>query len=140
MNDRSIAIAKLIMKQLDSAEDGKSSQAISDTVSREMINLAFQNILQREASEQEQQRLVSYGSRMIQYHHQKDAVIKEYPTQITRSLVEEFTGRPFEYEEILPVFENYEQDTKAHQVSEQVRALADICLILFNTNEFIYVE
>ena len=140
MNDRSIAIAKLIMKQLNSAEDGKSSQAISATVSREMINLAFQNILQREASEQEQQRLVSYGSRMIQYHHQKDAVIKEYPTQITRSLVEEFTGRPFEYEEILPVFENYEQDTKAHQVSEQVRALADICLILFNTNEFIYVE
>lgn len=62
-----------------------------------------------------------------------------YPTQITRSLVEEFSGRPFEYEEILPVFENYNPDTKASDVDAETRALADLCLMLFNSNEFVYV-
>lgn len=140
MNDRSIAIAKRILIDLNSEDRTKPTEAVSGTISGEMINLAFQRILQREASEEEQQRLVQYGSRMMQHHLQQEAVTSEYPTKITRSLVEEFSGRPFEYEEILPVFENYQHDTKASQVSEQVRALADICLILFNTNEFIYVE
>lgn len=140
MNDRSIAIAERILIELNAEERAKPTESVSGTISGEMISLAFQLILQREATEEEQQRLGSYGSRMVQHHLQQEAVTSEYPTKITRSLVEEFSGRPFEYEEILPVFENYQHDTKASQVSERVRALADICLILFNTNEFIYVE
>ena len=65
---------------------------------------------------------------------------REYPTQITRSLVEEFSGQIFEYEEILPVFDDYQPDLKAADVdARQTRALADVCLLLFNTNEFSYV-
>ena len=63
----------------------------------------------------------------------------KYPTAITRSLVEELTGQPFEYEEILPVFENYVRDKKPADVSANTRALADLCLLLFNSNEFFYV-
>ena len=62
-----------------------------------------------------------------------------YPTSITRSLVEELTGQPFEYEEILPVFENYVADKRSEDVSVNTRALADLCLLLFNSNEFIYI-
>ena len=62
-----------------------------------------------------------------------------YPTRITRSLVEEFSGKTFEYDEILPVFENYQADVKPDEVGAEGRALADLCLLLFNTNEFIYV-
>ena len=46
----------------------------------------------------------------------------------------------FEYQEILPVFENYIADKKAADVSAETRALADVCLLLLNANELIYVN
>lgn len=62
-----------------------------------------------------------------------------YPTRITRSLVEEFTGEPFEYEEWLPVYEDYVPDPQAWELQPETLALADLCLLLFNSNEFAYV-
>lgn len=53
--------------------------------------------------------------------------------------MEEFSGETFEYQEILPIFEDYTPDTKAADVSAETRALADLCLALFNSNEFVYV-
>jgi hypothetical protein len=54
--------------------------------------------------------------------------------------VEEFSGRRFEYREILPKFENYEADLGMHEVSKHCRSLADVCLLLMNTNEFLFVD
>ena len=62
-----------------------------------------------------------------------------YPTHVVRSLVEEFTGDAFEFEEILPVFEDYVPDAKPADVTPETRALADLALLLFNSNEFVYV-
>ena len=76
---------------------------------------------------------------MEKHHIEHKPDRPEYPTSITRSLVEEATGLPFEYEEILPAFENYQADKKSHEVDPKTRALADLCLVLFNTNEFMYV-
>ena len=76
---------------------------------------------------------------MTSYHEDKKPEPVEYPTSITRSLVEENTGDTFEYEEILPVFKDYQYDKKADQIRQDTRALSDLCLVLFNTNEFIYV-
>ena len=45
----------------------------------------------------------------------------------------------FEYKEILPVFEDYQKDKKAHELSPKTRALSDLCLVLFNSNEYMYV-
>ena len=64
---------------------------------------------------------------------------KSYPTRITRSLVEEFTGEPFQYEEWLPVYEDYVPDLQASELQPSTLALADLCLLLFNSNEFAYV-
>ena len=73
------------------------------------------------------------------YHHSSKPEPQEYPTSITRSLVEENTGDTFEYKEILPVFEDYQKDKKAHELSPKTRALSDLCLVLFNSNEYMYV-
>jgi hypothetical protein len=54
--------------------------------------------------------------------------------------VEEFSGKPFEYTEILPRFENYQADASAADVAAETRALADLCLLLLNTNEFIFIR
>ena len=61
------------------------------------------------------------------------------PKEVTRSLVEEFTGEPFEFIEKLNVYEDYQPDAKPSSVAAEVRALADVCLLLFNANEFMYV-
>ena len=72
---------------------------------------------------------------------ERESKAKEpYPIEISRSLVEEFSGRRFEYQEILPKFENYEADLGMHEVSKHCRSLADVCLLLMNTNEFLFVD
>mgnify|MGYP004362865653 FL=1 len=80
-----------------------------------------------------------YARDMRDYHRRQKVEAQPYPNRITRSLVEEFSGKPFSYEEILPVFENYVADPKPADVPPVVRALADLSLLLFNTNEFLYV-
>ena len=102
--------------------------------------MRFALTLARHASSDEIKRLTQYVLDMRQYHAETNPAKPSYPTTITRSLVEEFSGQPFEYTEILPVFERYQPDTKAGEVAVQTRALADLCLLLFNTNEFMYVE
>ncbi|MDF1752131.1 MAG: PSD1 and planctomycete cytochrome C domain-containing protein [Verrucomicrobiales bacterium] len=121
---RSIAFARRVEQEADTIEDQV----------RRAIVLSFS----RNPSEAEQTKLVDYVTAMIAYHREVEPEKKVYPTQITRSLVEEFTGEPFEYEEILPAFRNYTPDHSAAEVSPQTRALADLCLLLFNSNEFVF--
>ncbi len=80
-----------------------------------------------------------YVTAMEAHHRAISPRAVPYPTRITRSLVEELTGAPFEYEEWLPVYENYQPDTQPWEVGPSTRALADFCLLLFNSNEFAYV-
>ena len=103
------------------------------------ITKAFEFALGRKPNRKEMNRRLDYGEDMRVYHEQFEPEPVEYPTQITRSLVEEFSGKPFEYNEILPAFEDYTPDKKATDVGPETRALADLCLVLFNSHEFVYV-
>lgn len=105
----------------------------------EQVRRALQLAFGRLPTAREAKQLTAYVEEMQAYHEGVEAEKKSYPTRITRSLVEEFTGKPFEYEEILPVFEDYEADKQGADVSANTRALADLCLLLFNSNEFVYV-
>ncbi len=125
MTDRSIAFAL----RLEREASGLPAR----------IERAFQLALGRSPSETESERLKRYVLEMASYHQDNSPNRVEYPTKIVRSLVEEFSGKPFEYDEILPVFEDYDPDPKAADVSAETRALADLCLLLFNSNEFVYV-
>ena len=125
MTDRSIALALRIKNE----EVSLAGQ----------IEMAFQLILGRSPDSTEQKRLQRYVNDMKFYHREQAAPRGSYPTKITRSLVEEFSGKTFSYEEILPVYEDYTPDRKPGDVSPVVRALADLALLLFNSNEFLYV-
>ena len=126
VTDRSIALALRLQKEKESLPS--------------QIDRAFRLSLGRHATDGERDRLVKYAREMQAYHESNQPDSPNYPSEITRSLVEEFSGKVFEYKEILPVFENYQSDKKACDVSAETRALADVCLLLFNTNEFMYVE
>ncbi len=126
MTDRSIAFA---LRLQDEADDPDAQ-----------VNRAFQLAFGRDADPDERRRLAAYLSDMVAYHRQTPAEPVTYPTEITRSLVEEFSGDVFEYQEVLPVFEHYTADVKPADVPPETRALADLCLLLLNTNEFLYIN
>ncbi|MCZ6673429.1 MAG: DUF1553 domain-containing protein, partial [Verrucomicrobia bacterium] len=123
VTDRSIAFAQRLENE---------TKRLKSQVSR-----AFELALGRKPSRKEQNRIIDYLEDMQVYHQRFEPKPFEYTTEITRSLVEEFSGKPFEYNEILPVFEDYIPDAKASDVSPDTRA--DLCLVLFNSHEFVYV-
>ena len=128
MTDRSIAFAL----RLESESEELQKQ----------IDQAFRLALGRPASEKEKQRLSVYVEAMRQYHAKSHPPKVTYPTKITRSLVEEFSGEPFQYTEILPgVFQTISSRHKARGSFLQPRGRwRNLCLLLLNTNEFLYVE
>lgn len=125
MSDRSIAMALRIKKEAETL--------------KLQIKKAVQHIFGRVPNQNELKRLQKYVIEMQQYHKDHEPIKKEYPVSIVRSLVEELSGKPFAYEEILPNYEKYTADKKASDVTPTIRALADMCLLLFNANEFIYL-
>ena len=123
--DRSMAFARRLQQERDSVDL--------------QIKRAYWLAFGRDPAKSELVRLKKYVSDMEQYHLQVQPEAVNYPTEITRTLVEEFTGEPFDYIEKLPVFEKYTADLKASDVSAQTRALADLCLLIFNSSEFMYL-
>jgi hypothetical protein len=76
---------------------------------------------------------------MTEYHRDCQPQPIPPPRVIVRELVEEMTGTKVRWEERLDVYENYVQDLKPWDVGPETRALADLCLVLLNANEFLYV-
>ncbi len=126
VRDRGIALAKLIVEEFPANLRQQTSRAI-------------QSIWNRQPTEKELSEALAYVEEMITYHQENRPVNISYPTQIKRKMFEEMTGEPFEYVEQLDIYKNYEPDTKDIDVSPQTRGLADLAVVLFNSNEFIYV-
>lgn len=70
---------------------------------------------------------------------QLDFKPRQYPTEVVRHASEENTGEPFTFTERLFAYEDYVHDLQLHEVDAKTRALADICLAVFNSNEFVFV-
>jgi hypothetical protein len=126
MTDRSIAFALRVQKERPSDEAAWIRRA---------VQLAYGRV----PTAREQKSLLAYLKKMQAYHVEHKPKTIKFPTQVTRSLVEELTGKPFEFIEKLNVFEDYVPDAKPWTVSSDARALADACLLLLNSNEFLYV-
>jgi hypothetical protein len=72
------------------------------------------------------------------YYQQHPALPEPAPKPLVRSITSELTGTPVQVEEDqVPV--DYQSDLQPSQASPHVRALADVALALFNSNEFAYV-
>lgn len=125
MTDRSIAFALRLQEE---AKDLGGQ-----------LQRGFELAFGRAPTDLESQKMKDYVLEMQAYHKDKNPEERVYPTEIEQSLVEEFSGAPFTYTEILPVFKNYVRDKQASDVGPETRALADFCLLLFNSNEFVYL-
>jgi hypothetical protein len=59
--------------------------------------------------------------------------------EVRRDAVEENTGEKFSFSEKLHAYADFVPDLQPADVDARTRALADVCLVLLNANEFAYV-
>jgi hypothetical protein len=61
------------------------------------------------------------------------------PLEVRREAVEENTGEKFSFQEKLPAYADFVPDLQPSDCDARTRALAEVCLVLLNSNEFAYV-
>jgi hypothetical protein len=93
----------------------------------------------RKPSGADQKLYLAHWEKMEKRHQGLTFEPKVFPKEVTRSAVHELTGRSFEFTERLFGFDNYVPDAGMGDVDATTRALAEVCLVVFNSNEFIYV-
>ena len=111
-----------------------------ETSDQQRIVTAYHLAYGKKPSAVETELLMTHLQNMTAYHLQNDRpepII--FPSHVARSGISEFTGVTYEFEERLPTYENYHYDPQPSEQSPETLALADVCLLLFNSNQFAYV-
>ncbi len=103
------------------------------------IRLIYQQMFSRSASDEDIQRCLSHWQRMESLLPRTADPYQAPASEIVREAVEENTGEKFTFVERLYALDDFEPDLQPNAVSLQTRALADVCLVLMNSNEFVYV-
>lgn len=129
----------------NSRSSHKRSLAMAARLTRErdtlqaQIERAFRLAFGRRPSEAEIKRSAEHVKELTAWHREHEPPETEPPQTIVRTMVEEMTGLTFRWEEQLDIYQNYVPDRQPSQVDARTRALADFCLVLLNSNEFVYV-
>jgi hypothetical protein len=123
--DRAIALACRLQREAD----GEEAQ----------ITAAFQISLGRSPAAEELALCREHVQRLVPHHRDHPPAADPLPRYVIRQMVEEMTGLKFYWVEELDVYQDFVPDVKAWDVDAKTRALADLCLVLLNSNEFMYV-
>lgn len=123
--DRALAFADRLMKVGGERE--------------ELVNLAFREAYGRPASADEVAACLAHWEEMEEVQSGLHPQPKTFPTEVVRTANDENTGKVFSFTEKLFVYEDYVPDLQPSEVDAETRALADLCLVLFNSNEFVYL-
>jgi len=102
---------------------------------------AFQLAYQRQPTVDEMKVCDAHIAKALAHHRANEPVKVEPPKYVIRQMVEEMTGLDFWWVEDLDIYSSnaYVPDLKPWDVKPHTRALAELCLVLFNSNEFVYV-
>jgi len=122
---RALALALRLEEERDDA-DGR-------------IERAFELLFTRAPSETELAACREHIAKMTEHHRNNPPPKRELPTTVAREMVDEQTGKLFKWEEKLHWLLDYERDPAPWEVPAQTRGLAELCLVLLNSNEFVYV-
>jgi mono/diheme cytochrome c family protein len=106
----------------------------------ETIVRGFQLALGRLPTEAEKTACLAHWTRMTDRHRGLTLAKPARPSAITRDAVEENTGEKFSFTETLPSAADFVPDLHPADVRPEVRGLMEVCLVLFNTNEFAYLD
>ena len=108
---------------------------------KQQVQLAFQLTYQRFPNEDELKMCFEHLKIFTDQHKSNPQEEIEKPNYVIRRMVEEMTGLAFWWVEDLDVYAGgeYKPDLKPWDVGIETLAMGDLCLVLFNSNEFVYV-
>jgi mono/diheme cytochrome c family protein len=113
-----------------------AGQASSAT---QAIDRAFVLCFGRQPTGEERSLALEHWARMTARHEKLTFASPQRATEVVREAVEENTGEKFAFVERLNVMADFVPDLAPHDVDARTRGLAEVCLVLLNANEFIYV-
>ncbi len=116
----------------------KRLEGMSDDVDGR-IRAAFGLVYGRPPSDKELAACRAHLEKMTAHHREHPPARRELPTVVEREMIDEQTGKPFRWQEKLHWLLDYERDQMPWEVTPQTRGLAELCLVLLNSNEFVYV-
>ena len=122
---RALALAIRVMKE---AGDDEAA-----------INKCFELVVGRTPKPSEYLACIEHWRNCESTQSVSPAAATRPPLEVRREAVEENTGEKFSFVETLHAYADYVPDLQAADVTAHTRALANVCLALFNTNEFAYV-
>jgi len=103
------------------------------------IERAFQLALGRPPSNEEKELVGQHLSEMTRYYKQNPPPARQERPPAELSITSELTGENVRFKAAPPPWK-YENNLSANEVSAETRALADVALVLFNSNEFAYMH
>lgn len=124
---RSLALANKLLK------------SNTDATEQHILSSVFAKVLGREPSPEEVAACQAHWDKMSERHQSIDIKPEEIPLEVKREAVEENTGEKFTFVEPLEFYQDFVPDLQASDVDARTRALAEVCLVLLNSNEFAYV-
>jgi hypothetical protein len=106
----------------------------------EHVTAAFERVYGRGPSRDELQKSVSHVQKLLAHHRANRPQPTTLPRTVARQMVEEMTGEDVRWDEELDGMKDYQRDVTPSDVGAETRALAELCLVLLNSNEFLYVR
>lgn len=106
---------------------------------REAVELLFQRAYGRSPDKRDLSLSLAHWKKMERRHRNLEFEETPLPRDVERSAIEEMTGDSFTFTERLFGYDDYIRDPGPADVDAETRALADLCLVVFNSNEFLYV-
>ena len=117
-----------------------ATRVLRETKSRDAaLTRLFQLGYGRAPSDAELAICLDHWTTMAAKHRTLTFSSSPFPHEVVRDAVEENTGEKFTFTEPLEVAADFVPDLKPADVPPETRALADVCLVLLNSNEFAYV-
>jgi len=111
-----------------------------DGLDQEKIQLAFELAFGRPATAREVAACVQHWEKATHEEQGKTYQDREFPSETMRTVMAEKTGEPYDFVEVMPAYERYVSDLQPSQVTAKTRGLAQVCLVIFNSNEFAYLD
>jgi hypothetical protein len=106
---------------------------------RARLRAAFLRTWGRPPSTGELAAAAAHVSAQTRLHEGRRPRPRPLPSKVERRMIEEVTGEEVRWTDNLDLA-GYERDLSPWEVRPATRALADLCLVLFNSNEFLYVR
>jgi mono/diheme cytochrome c family protein len=125
--DRAVALASAALRDTEKVNDEAALQEV------------YRRAFGRAPTPEELTAGLAHWRRMTERHARLALEKPSYPREVLREAVEENSGGKFTFAERLDAYADFVPDAKLTDVDRRTRGLAEVCLVIFNANEFVYV-